>query len=199
MRRPIIPAIVAEFDDALTKVREYFGESENQARIRRAVSTGIDVAENAILTDSRWRFPRHPDLRRNAFENYLAPYRKQLVASMAQEMAREFPNVLSQENAQITAQIAMTQAEPELQERYWRVLRQQVRFAIRSIALDFLSRNVGDCLLVDVPEQASAMDWSVGVYYRDVTRRIADIRLDQDGNRISDAAELRRLVDAALA
>ena len=182
-----------EFNDALNTLHEYFGEPENRARIERAVSAGIDAAESAMRSDTRWRVPRHRDLRRNRFKRYLAPYREQLITSMAQEMTREFPHVLSRENAQMVAQVAISQVEPELQERYGRILEQQVRLAVSGIALPWVSDNLGDLCQLFLPlRDEKAKVWRLPISLNASEPPRTYLVVSDEGEVVSDPQSILR-------
>lgn len=191
-------ATALRVDDGLTVLRQYFTEPDNAVKIRRAISTGIAAAESEMLSDTEWRVPRNYELRQSEFERWLAPFRELIINKVGDEMAREFPNLLSAENARFAAELAIGQAEPDLQQRYSRVLEQQLQFAVRGIALPWVSDNLGDTLLLSLPfRDEQAQVWRVPLALDKSSPPRTYVVVSKNGDILSDSESLLRELSRA--
>ena len=77
--------------------------------------------------------------------------------------------------------------EPLLRDRAEELL---LIYAVRGLTLAWVSRTLGDNLLVGVPERRSA-GWSVPLHLRSTKAYVASVELNPDGEVLSNAEELR--------
>ena len=202
----VLPDVTAPLQ-ALTA---WLSQPKTKERMQIAVSEGVAGVEQYVLSSTSLRVPRQRAERQggfrpwldafaaHGFEHWLNSYKHQLAQEIQVEMLAAFPEVFAglrnQELVRETVETLLwPEMEPLLRNRAEELL---LTYALRGIALPWVSRNLGDGLLVGLPERQDAR-WRLPLHLRSSQSFAAFIELDSDGEVLSDAVALRDAVETA--
>ena len=178
-------AAVAEWERLL-------GQPEVVEAIRDAVTGTIAHVERDLMESSRLRLPRRAEERQNGFEKWLAEYREGLAESLFRELAGRLGGTAESGNdpeptgADLATRI-WPLVEAELQARAERFL---VHHAVRGLALNWLSRHIGEGLVVAEADHLGKF-WRVSLLDKRDRGYVAALALDEDGNVLTEVPALR--------
>ena len=176
-----------------------------------AVSEAVAQVEQYVLNSTSLRVPRQRSERQDGFrlwldafaargfEHWLNSYKHQLAQEIQVEMLAAFPEVFAGlRNRELVRETVETllwpEMEPLLRSRAEQLL---LTYAVRGISLAWVSRNLGDGLLVGLPERQNAR-WRLPLHLRNSQEFIALLTLDTDGEVLSDADALRSAIGKAV-
>lgn len=189
---------------------KWLARPETQKRMQTAVSEAVAAVDNYILSSTSRRVPRQPEERENSFrswldafaargfEHWLNDYKHQLARSIQQEVLLEFSEFNGLRNRDMIREMVEAtlwpEMEPLLQNRAEELL---LTYAVRGIALTWVSRHLGDGLLVGLPERQES-DWLIPLHTRNTQALVTSVKLDKNGEVLSDKVTLRIDVETAL-
>lgn len=182
----------------------WLAQPTTKKRMQAAVSEAVAEVERYILSNTSLRVPRQRAERRNGFrpwldafashgfEHWLNSYKHQIAQEIQAEVLLAFPEVLAGlRNRELIRETVQTllwpELEPLLRKRAEELLLTQ---AIRGIALTWASQNLGDSLLVGLPERRDT-GWLVPLHLRNTQAFVAHVELDPDGEVLSGIGALR--------
>lgn len=187
----------------LQALKIWLADSATKERLQTAVSDAVAAVDNYILSSTLRRVPRQPEERENGFrpwldafaahgfEHWLNDYKRELAQAIQKETLAAFPEFYGLRNREIIRETVETllwpEMEPLLRDRAEELL---LAYAVRGIALTWVSRHVGDGLLVGLPKRQGS-DWLVPLHARDTDALITFVTLDANGKVLSDQAALR--------
>lgn len=175
--------------------------------MQTVVSEAVAGAEDYVVKNTSLRVPRQQAERQDGFrawldafaaqgfEHWLNSYKHQIAQDIQSEVLAAFPEVFGGlRNRELVRETVETliwpEIEPLLRSRAEELL---LIYAVRGVTLAWASRQLGDHLLVGVPERTSA-GWQVPLHLRATKARVAEIELDANGEIMSDLASLRSAV-----
>ncbi len=182
---------------------------DTKRRLQIALSEAVATTEQHIVSDTSLRVPRRPESRRGGFrpwldayaeggfDQWLTSYKRQLSDQIQSEVTSAFPEIFTHlQNKDLIRETVESslwpQIEPHLKRRAEDLL---VAYAVRGIALAWVSRNISDGLLLGVPEKHDH-GWCIPLHQRTTQTKVAEVVLDSDGEILSDAGTLRAEVEA---
>ena len=188
----------------------WLARPETKKRMQTAVSEAVAAVDNYILSNTSRRVPRQPEERKDGFrvwldafashgfEHWLNDYKHQLAGSIQQEVLLSFPEFKSLRNRDTIREMVETtlwaEMEPLLRNRAEELL---LTYALRGLALTWVGRNLGDNLLVGMPERQGS-DWLVPLHARGTEVLITSILLDKNGEVLSEAEKVRESMGTTL-
>lgn len=188
----------------------WLAQPATKERMRAAVSEAVAGAERYILSNTSLRVPRQRAERQNGFrpwldafaahgfEHWLNSYKHQLAQDIQGEVLLAFPEVFAGlRNRELIRETVQTllwpEMEPLLRTRAEELL---LTFAVRGIALAWTSRNLGDGLMIGLPEKQNT-GWRVPLHLRSAQTLVAHVDLDADGEVLSDVEALLAAIETA--
>ena len=188
----------------------WLDKPSTKLQMQDAVSDALAEAEQYVLNNTSLRVPRQREQRQNGFrpwldafaahgfEHWLNSYKHKLAQNIQNEVLSAFPEVFgglrNQELVRETVEtLIWPELEPELRSRAEKLL---LTYAVRGLTLAWVSRALGDNLLLGVPEQRGVV-WSVPLHLCSTKAYIADVELSADGEILTDAGTLQTAVAAA--
>ena len=181
----------------------WLSRPETKRRMQAAVLEAIAETEKHIVSDTSLRVPRQRSERQGGFRpwldargaglnQWLKEYRSRLAERMQDEVLTAFSDEFTPLRNKNTIREAVEslvwpQLEPVLRKRAEDLL---LTYAVRGITLPWVSRHLGDGLLLGMPE-ARDNEWHVPLHDRVTQKRIAEVVLDRDGEILSDVGALR--------
>lgn len=201
-----LPDVMAPFD-ALTV---WLASRETREQMQAAVSEAVAAVEQRVVSNHSLRVPRKFSERENGFrpwleaffaggfEQWLNSYKHQLARQVQSEVLSAFPATFTQlQNKELIRETVETliwpEIEPLLRERAENLL---LTYAVRGLALSWVVQNLGDGLLLGVPEEQNTK-WHVPLHNRFTQERIAEVLLSRDGEMLSNAGALRTALGMA--
>jgi len=185
----------------------WLAQPTTKERIQTAVSEALAGAEQYVLSNTSLRVPRHSVERQNGFRpwldafaahgfgHWLNSYKRQLAQDIQSEMLLAFPeDFAGLRNRELIRETVETllwpEIEPLLRNRAEELL---LTYAVRGIALAWTSRNLGDNLLVGIPERHS-MGWRVPLHLRSTEVRVTSINMDANGEVLAEIKAMQAAV-----
>jgi hypothetical protein len=185
----------------------WLAQPTTKKRVQTAVSEAVAETEQYVLNSTSLRVPRQHAERQNGFrswldafathgfEHWLNSYRHRIAQDIQREMLLEFPEVFAGlRNRELIRETVETllwpEIEPLLRNRAEELL---LTYAVRGIALAWTSRNLGDNLLVGIPERNN-MGWRVPLHFRGTEVRVAQVDLDLNGEVLSEIGAMQAAV-----
>ena len=192
----------------LQALTAWLAQPATKQRMQTAVSDALAEAEQYVLSNTSLRVPRQPAERldgfrpwldafaSHGFEHWLNSYKRQIAQDIQREVLTAFPAVFDGlRNRELVRETVETliwpEMEPLLRSRAEELL---LIYAVRGIALAWLSRNLGDNLLTGLPERHGT-DWQVPLYIRGTKAHVASIELNADGEILSNVEALRIVLE----
>ena len=192
----------------LQALTNWLAQPATKTRMQTAVSDAVAGAEQYVLNNTSLRVPRQRAERQDGFrpwldafaahgfEHWLNAYKHKIAQDIQSEVLLAFPEVFDGlRNRELVRETVETliwpEMEPLLRNRAEELL---LTYAVRGIALAWASRNLGDNLLVGVPERRST-GWQVPLHLRSTKAHVADIKLDADGEILSEVEALRAVIE----
>ena len=191
-----MPITESPINDAVDILLDWMNEPEVKRDLAAVITSAIARAARTFLNETSFRVPRNKELRRQRFAPRIAKYRERLEDNIADELNTKFPHI-SAASAKAAAAIAMQQVMPSLGERARGLYQSLLRKAVRGLALAWVSRQVGDGVLVGEPEWDGIV-WHVPCQSRISMSPLGKISLDANGEILSDALATRNSVLAYL-
>lgn len=186
----------------LQALEVWLAKPATKERLQNAVIEAVAEVEAYILDSTSRRVPRQPEERRDGFrlwldafaahgfEHWLNSYKRQLARKIQTETLSAFPEFSGLRNREIIRETVETlvwpEIEPLLRSRAEELL---LTYAVRGLALTWTSRNLGDNLLVGVPERRRT-GWQVPLHLRGNQTYAASLKMNQDGEVLSKAKKL---------
>lgn len=193
----------------LQALETWLAEPATKERLQTAVAGAIADVEAYILSSTSRRVPRQPEERRDGFrpwlntfaahgfEHWLNSYKHQLARRIQTETLSAFPEFSGLRNREMIRETVETlvwpEIEPLLRDRAEELL---LVYAVRGLALTWASRNLGDNLLIGVPERQET-GWLVPLHLRGSQAYAASLKLNRDGEVLSEAEKLLTKIVAA--
>ena len=191
----------------LQVLTDWLALPETKLRMQTAVSDAVAGVEQYVRNDTSLRVPRERTLRQDGFrswlnafmargfEHWLNSYKHQIAQDIQSEVLLALPEVFGGlRNRQLIRRTVETfiwpELEPLLRDRAEELL---LIYAVRGIALTWTSRNLGDHLLLGVPERHEG-GWQVPLHLRSTQAHVADVDLDANGEILSEAKTLRAAI-----
>lgn len=182
----------------------WLSRPDTKRRLQAAASEAVADTEQHIVSDTSLRVPRRHEHRQGGFrpwlnaytaggfDQWLASYKRQLSDRLQSEVLSAYPEMFARlQNKDMIRETVETlvwpEVEPLLRRRAEDLL---LTYAVRGIALPWVSRNLADTLLLGIPE-AQNNGWHVPLHDPITRRRVAEVVLDHDGEVLSDVQELR--------
>lgn len=182
----------------------WLAQPTTKKRMQAAVSEAVAEVERYVLSNTSLRVPRQRAERRDGFrpwldafaargfEHWLNSYKHQLAQEIQAEVLLAFPEAFAGlRNRELVRETVQTllwpELEPLLRKRGEELL---LTYAVRGIALTWVSRNLGDTLLVGLPERRN-IGWLVPLHLRSTQALVAHVELDSDGEVLSGVGALR--------
>lgn len=199
-----MPATLPDVMAPLDALIAWLARPEIKARMQAATSEAFAAVEQRVVSNHSLRVPRKFSERENGFrpwleaffaggfEQWLNSYKHQLARQVQSEVLSAFPDTFTQlQNKELIRETVETliwpEIEPLLRERAENLL---LTYAIRGLALSWVSRNLGDGLLLGVPEEQNN-EWHVPLHNRLTQKWVAEVLLNRDGEMLSDVGALR--------
>lgn len=185
----------------------WLAQPVTKQRMQNAVSDAVAEAEQYVLNSTSLRVPRQRAERQDGFrlwldafaahgfEHWLNSYKHKIAGDIQSEVLLAFPEVFGGlRNRELVRETVETliwpEMEPLLRNRAEELL---LIYAVRGIALAWASRNLGDHLLIGVPERRS-MGWRIPLHLRSTKAYVASVELDADGEILSEVEALRAVL-----
>lgn len=204
-----MPTMVPDVTAPIDALTAWLSRSETKERMQAAVSEAVADTERHVLNDLSLRVPRRKEERAGGFRPWLEAhvarfdlwldsYKHQLAGRIQSEVLSTFPEVFATvRNRDMIREIievsVWPQLEPLLRRRAEDLL---LTYAVRGITLSWVSRNLGDNLLLGVPE-ARNKRWYVPLHDPVTRQQVAEAVLNRDGEVLSDAVALRGALEVA--
>lgn len=206
---PTLAPDVKEVTAPLEALMAWLSRLDTKRRLQAAVSEALAATEQHIISDTSLRVPRRQEDRQDGFrpwldaygtggfDQWLVSYKHQLSGQLQGEVLSTFPEIFMRlQNKNLVRETVETLIWPEVKPLLKRRAEDLLlTYAVRGIALAWVSRNVSDCLLLGVPEKRDG-GWRVPLHQRTTRVRVGEIVLDPDGAVLSDAGALRTEVES---
>jgi len=154
---------------------------ENRTGLDRCIRRAIE----AFDADHSIRVPRRPEERLNQFAAWLARVRPAVAAVDRTEFENEFPNLTEKLRDPAAIQRILDQ-------HVWAHVEEDFRrWAVRSLALAWTGRHIGDAVAVGWPDRADD-HWRVPLCARDREGEVGQVMLDLDGSVLLPASTSSR-------
>lgn len=187
----------------------WLADSATKGRLQIALAEAVVEVEAYIVGSTSRRVPRQPEERRDGFrpwldafaahgfEHWLNDYKRELARTIQKETLSAFPEFSGLRNREAVRQTVETLLWPEIE----LLLRSRAEelllvYAVRGLALTWASRNLGDNLLIGVPERQKT-GWRVPLHLRGNQTYAASLKLNKDGEVLSEAEKLLADIKAA--
>lgn len=200
---PTLAPDVQEVTAPIEALTVWLSRPDTKRQMQTAVSEAVAAVEQHIVNDTSLRVPRQKSERQDGFRpwldvqsyhfnQWLASYKRRLADRIQSEVLSAFPETFGRlQNKDMVRETVETliwpEVEPLLRKRAEDLLR---AYAVRGIALPWVSRNLADTLLLGRPE-AQNNGWRVPLHDPLTRTQVAEIVLDRDGEVLSDVQELR--------
>ncbi len=199
-----MPTMLPDVAAPIQALRVWLSRPETAARMQAAVSDAIAQVEQHILSDTSLRVPRRREEREYRFRSWLDAYdakdlrpwldtyKRQLAQQIQNEVLAAFPSEFARvRNKDLISDIVGTsiwpQVEPQLRQRAEDLL---LTYAVRGIALTWVTRNISDGLLLGLPE-AREDGWRIPLHDHLGRTREAELVVNQNGDVLTDVEGLR--------
>ena len=200
---PVLATDAQEVTAPIEVLKAWLSRPETIQRMQAAVSEAITETERHIVNDTPLHVPRQKSERQGGFQPWLDAYGagldqwlKEYKIRLAEQIQNEVVNTFSGEftlvqNKNTIRETVESLVWPQLES----LLRQRavtllMTYAIRGIVLPWVSRHLGDGLLLGIPE-ARNEEWHVPLHDRITQKGVAEVVLDRDGEVLSDIGALR--------